>query len=550
MKGFAMHHKGLTILLFIGGIIFAKNPAPDWVSDYGVSKDYPKEFYLTGFGSASGDSTGSLQIAKDNARADLIRSITVRVNTLLSTSVESRDNKYTEYFSSVIQSSAAMQLDGVQIETFVAKKGNNSQSYAFAFIKKSELRRIYSEKRDKLVLQINRAVRSAEIDTSNISKEQIVEKYLGLMPNFEELKETETVLLATGSYSSMERGIEDLRKRKSGGKNPGAGDVSMTAVEVSARVDSLMTRALKNTGDVARSLVYKLNKQLPKDRLPMMVTPFTYRDTRMTSPFGRQLMELLQTLFPQAEKNQITVRTRGLIKPKTTVIIREQAEVSGAKWVLGGSCWDAGNHIRLAANVREAESGRILAGAEAMIDTEILSAEGIAIKPQDFEAAMAEKKAFAKGEIVSGRLMIEAWTNKGNENVLFTKGETMKLYVRVNRPAHLRAVYKLADNRYTLLLDDYYIDESKVNQAVEIPEEFECGGPFGVERLIVIARTTRFDNIPIKEIDGYKIIETIETKDPSKIAEDAGIKVRGMKVKEKVEIEQNETSVVVTTMTL
>ena len=88
--------------------------------------------------------------------------------------------------------------------------------------------------------------------------------------------------------------------------------------------------------------------------------------------------------------------------------------------------------------------------------------QALNFKPQNYEQALIEQNAFAESEFVSG-LQVEMWTDKGSGHLLYTGGETMKVFVRVNRKAHIRLLYILADGRRTLLYDNYYIDQSKVN---------------------------------------------------------------------------------------
>ena len=97
---------------------------------------------------------------------------------------------------------------------------------------------------------------------------------------------------------------------------------------------------------------------------------------------------------------------------------------------------------------------------------------------------------------------LKSGQNKGSQNLLYTEGETMKVFVRVNREAYIRLLYILADGRRTLLHDSYYIDQSKVNRVVEIPDEFECAPPFGAELLVVAARTEKFPLIQTYETTG------------------------------------------------
>jgi hypothetical protein len=223
--------------------------------------------------------------------------------------------------------------------------------------------------------------------------------------------------------------------------------------------------------------------------------------------------------------------------PKSSQIMRDLAKESGAELILSGTYWERGNEIKLMVNIREISSGKVLAGTEITFDSQILP-ENVSLKPENFESALVAQGAFGQGEIISGQLQVESWTNKGNENIIYNAGDTMKVFVRVNRESHVRLLYILADGRWTLLYDDLYIDQSKVNRAVEIPDEFECAPPFGAEMLVVIARTEKFEPLETIEEDGYQFVNK-EPIVPQATARSLASKVRnekGMKPKKQSQI--------------
>ena len=63
-----------------------------------------------------------------------------------------------------------------------------------------------------------------------------------------------------------------------------------------------------------------------------------------------------------------------------------------------------------------------------------------------------------------------------------------------------------------MLLDNYYIDETKINKVYQIPEEFECAAPFGAEFLQAFASTDPFEKILLTKRDGYDYL-TEDLKD-------------------------------------
>ena len=156
--------------------------------------------------------------------------------------------------------------------------------------------------------------------------------------------------------------------------------------------------------------------------------------------------------------------------------------------------------------------------------------------------AYRDFKNFNADEIIGERLSLDDWNNKGFENLIFKKGETMKVYVQVNMPCYIRFIYHQADGLRVLLYDSLYIDISKVNKKYKIPSkyDFECIEPFGVEVLQVCVQ-----NKPFKKLD------TVKQGDLDILKEDLEkiIRItRGMKPKKPQEILYAEQRLTITTL--
>ena len=513
---------------------------PDWVVTFGKSQKYPASRYLVGFGSSTGKGSEASQIAQDNALADVSRTIVVNIKSLVSTAKEGTNQQFLQYVSSVTQSSTSIQLMGLQIEQYVDDSPINPTTYALAYASRAELNRIYDKKRTTLRDQIKRIIAGAQAAERNSRMAEAVTKYLSLYPLYEESKEAEMILLVAKQSSSIDAAFEELAGSNvsSEGQQPSL----MSQTEVTNRLDQLLSQSMTSVDDVARAVVFQLSKQVRQPEGKILVTPFTYQDTKISSPFARYFRASLETQVGQMVKWNPVNQTSGF-KPKSTQITRDLAKYSGAEWLLSGTYWEQGEKIKLMATMRDVNTGKALAGAEVLFDADLLKPLNLDFKPQNFSSALIEQKAFAEGEFISDQLQVEVWTNKGNENLLFTKGETMKVYVRVNRESHIRLLYILAGGQRTLLYDDLYIDQSKVNHVVEVPEEFECAPPFGAEMLVVVARTEKFEPLDTVKRNGYLFLK-------ASTAKDAAAMVRGMKRKKQKanEIQQTEAKSIITTI--
>ena len=316
----------------------------------------------------------------------------------------------------------------------------------------------------------------------------------------------------------------------------------MSRTEVSNHVEKLVSESLTSVDGVARAVMFQLSKQVKHPEGKVLLAPFTYQDTRMSSPFSRQLLAALEVQLGQIAKWKVvnqTRRSRGNFRPRSGQHMRDFAKNVGAMLLLSGTYWENDDKITLRATLRDVETGEVKAGAIVAFNRGM---KALHFKPKNYKQALIEQNAFTEGEFVSSGLQVEVWTDKGSANLLYTEGEEMKVFVRVNREAYIRLLYILADGRRTMLYDNHYIDQSKVNRVVEIPEEFECAPPFGVEFLVVAARTEAFPPIQTYESDGYHFLS-------AKDARQAARNFRGMRKKQKrPDIQQSEARLVLTTM--
>ena len=215
-------------------------------------------------------------------------------------------------------------------------------------------------------------------------------------------------------------------------------------------------------------------------------------------------------------------------------------QVGNSEYTLVGTYWEQPEEIKFLSQLRRIDDGAVIASAEARVQAAVLEATRLDLKPQNFASAFSDQKHFRKDEIIEGGLRVEVWTDRGAENLVYSEGELMQVYIRVNMPCYLRFIYHLADGSRTLLLDSHYLDQTKVNRVYQVPGEFICASPFGAEVLQVFARTEQpFEPLAVVEHDDYNFLKEDL---PMFLA-----KTRGFKRKQP-ETMQTEKRVVITTM--
>ncbi|MDD2387291.1 MAG: hypothetical protein PHP52_10980 [Bacteroidales bacterium] len=222
---------------------------------------------------------------------------------------------------------------------------------------------------------------------------------------------------------------------------------------------------------------------------------FLLMDTRLTSPFSRMFKLILQ---------QKLVDFAGM------QILAESAlsnETPSAKYKISGTFWEEGGSLKINMELKNTENNKIIASSVRKIPLIWFESNKISIKPDNFETAKQNDDFIKKNEVrTSGGLLLEINTNKGKDNLLFSKGELLKLSVKANMECYVRFIYYFTDGNKVLLLDNYHILPENLNKWIELPNQFECAEPFGVELMMASAQQMPFEPLNIQLKNGYKFI--------------------------------------------
>ncbi len=81
-------------------------------------------------------------MATDDSKSVLIQSIRVKIISEVTSNVKEINAKFSEYFSSMTQSTSSIEITGLEIEHYFKK----NVCYSLAFVNKEKLTNIYSEK--------------------------------------------------------------------------------------------------------------------------------------------------------------------------------------------------------------------------------------------------------------------------------------------------------------------------------------------------------------------------------------------------------------------
>ncbi len=467
--------------------------APDWVGR-GQSPRYPRDTHLVGFAQVEG--VANVERAKAQAAADLARGISVRIESHFDELQVEDQTGARASISARTRASADVHLSGLGYEIHSAPP----YAYALAYVARRDVARGEREARDRALADAERLLKEAE----KLEGAAALGRLYGARRALLEAQQRSAVVTAIAP------------------KDPSDGAAIARFAELGPQLDgraqALLGRPVANLADAAQSLVLQMNEQGVSRQARLVVEPLAYGATRFSSAFGRALAQGVERAFASA--------------PAGTL--------SGDIVVRGSYLVGANLELQLVA--KESPTGRLLASAVITMPKSAVPAE-LPLVPENLQTALQSQRLFAEGEAVSGDLKVEVWANKGDRNLVYSEGEELKLFLRVNRPSYIRLIYLLASGHQVPLEQAFFIDASKVNKAVEYPEAFEVSRPFGVEQLHVTAFTEKPALVPTKKVDISG--ETYEVLAES-LAEVVG-RTRGLKKKSGA-AQQAEAALAITTL--
>ena len=505
----------MGIVLFSGQSSLLAAKEPEWVQTRGKCAQYPAGRYYTGFGcSEDEDLEKAVAVAESSARKDLAAFFQTHICSVLESQKSLSGSDFSQYLKANITATSRLQLLGVSVEVYQNRRQN--EACALAVMEIEGARRVYTEKSERIRSEIRSRLGLAREAEGSGKAQEAVQNFLATYPLFAEIEEVDAVLLVLGT----------------GGPHGASGqptpDEKLSRAAVAAAVDRLLGQPCSTVDDLAAVMAYRLAPQI--GARAVTVAPFTYQDTEFTSEFSRYLGDSLRNKLGVHKVSATAaegVRMRSL----------DPQPAAGSPTptpVVTGSYVEKGAEIRVFALVSDPASGERFGAADSAIRVAAVEKEGLALRPENFTQAMADQKVFSKDEIVGCGLGIQAWTSKGDRNLAFRNGEKYRVYIRLSQPAHIRILYHLATGQRVLVPilgeEQYFVDTSKVNKVVELPETYVAVPPFGVEVLQVFASTRPFPSIPtetqVVQGETYKVVRVNSDKELGTVV----AKLRGIRI--------------------
>ena len=513
-------------------IIIQAGKQPDWVVNYGQSDKYDEQVYLTGFGEALGISQESKEIAQENARADLSQKVLVKIDSTVSNYQLEDGEETLQQFSTVTQSSSELQVMGLETLTYVRDSRKNPMSFALVYIERKKLAKLYQAEKKHLTSQILQLITLAE--NQDNPKYTSVQYYYQTWPLLDKLAEVQTILFSvSGTRIFSDLASQDLADQP----------LILNKSQINRRIQQLSLHSIDNLDDVAGAIQFQLYQQFDLQHQQLLVQPFFYQDTRLSSRFARYFKQLLEG------KLENSIQPHREFQAKSVNYEKDMAVSAGADYIITGSYWEKEDNVQILAFCRSVQTGEIRASANVDFKRGMLKSN-LNLKPDNFEKIMSQQLAFEQEVIDSGQLKLEVWTDRGKNALLYSQGELMKVYLRTNRPCYVRLLYILANGQKTLLVDNLQVNLESINRPLLVNDlleiDFECTSPFGAEMIIGVARNYPFDTIETTERDGYIFIDTDNPKHLANITR--GTKGFKRRKRNDESIQQTETKLILTTV--
>jgi len=208
--------KLLLLTIFLWPIIYSvqaqKDPA--WLADSWRTAQYPSNIYLTGYAQdeknnneSTAEAIGRVTSMARGYLSESILSSIKSVNDSYSQSIsDGKSETIKETFQSEIQVSTNLEINGVNVESFV--QGNTV--YGFAYANKYEIIGYYKSSLNMKVQQIEGYIHTAYELEEKREKIKAREEFNKSLPVFEEIKEAQGILSALDKNISQ----DDLKIQK------------------------------------------------------------------------------------------------------------------------------------------------------------------------------------------------------------------------------------------------------------------------------------------------------------------------------------------------
>ncbi len=486
---------------------------PDWVKGKGTSPRFPHAKFLTGLGIATWHKDSSeAAIARQAyaaAQKDLAEQVRVQIQSTSESFKQQTGQEFSSSYQALVTANSQLEVVGLQKETYHDRK--QKLFYTWVYAPKQDVIANYQRKLGQANQQLKdkfaQAKRYAESGQKAEAEQQLLH--------------CRTLLSQQAPWQALLLSLQP---------SVASAEPSVALSKIEEALHQLISERANSLDDLAYGLAYQLKQSLDEPLQRVVISPLLYRESEMASSFSyffrdRLEQELIQYADWQTMRLDDVQFNQG--SPTMRYTLRGIYEVSG-------------DQLYLSLFVKDVFAQQVISMATARLDIAVVESAQLAYLPVRYEQNAAEQQQMEIYEVADNGIDLEVWTNKGDKALVFTEGERMNVFFRVNMPCHVRFVYHLADGRRVHFFDQY-LTADQVGKPQELPYDFICDctdAPCGIETLQINAQEEAFTPLATQDVGGYRFI----TEDLSSILQ----KNRGMKQDEPMY--RAEQRLVITTM--
>ncbi|WP_425392094.1 hypothetical protein [Ekhidna sp.] len=431
---------------------------PVWVNSSSLEDLYPEKEFLVGYASLEKNS-GPLIVALDDVKEFAILNLG---ESLYLEVVAASEGAESEFFLPNSISKQLLYDGGMVVETY--HDSINQVVYAFAFLKKKELvKPVYLELTDELK-QVKKGLDQMESDGDVDART---------------LSQLSTHLLIAKARSEVlpKLGIDNPVVLKTA-------QINLYDNLIAGKLSNAKKSSTLSIRDRLNIMVQSIVKESKMNEF--QITPITYKNTDLVSTFSGYLEDELRLILPMQE-----------------VEVKEDS-----KFKLISSYWLKDENVLVAFSLKQFdgdEAVKVFATESVFIPKSDLLEKGLIFYPDERHISRVRSEFLLNQ--ANGGVQVDLVTQKGTRRLVFESGDKLSLYVSATRPVFITLLNIWDDGTQVLMMENYYIGKDRINQAIELPFEWNVKCPCGTEYIKLIAEKNPL--IPMlteKNEDGFKVV--------------------------------------------
>lgn len=475
----------IIILAIMPVFLHIQAQVPQWADENYRLSAFPRNQFYIGYAEQIVGRNEDSQKALDNtlnaAKGELSEEISVTIKSKsvilkkeLVKNIENNklDFDYNSVFDSWTSSTSENTLcDLQQMEPVYDKK--TDRAYAFVYLEKSKLLLKNQQIIDMNLLKISTAIKNAELYIEQSKELDALELLMRTVAAFNEIERSQSQVF---SISDQPYKLEDFL------------DKNNTIFNLTKHIENSTDLSIEESCKLAvEELRRQLNSRL---NLVVVLNKINYENSEFTSPFSQRFQKELG-------RHMILNNFQMANSVTDAIKIGEYVEATGEYFVEGGV-------IRVYITMIGKPSGKEFASATSLVSKSWLGNNEIAFIPDRIKDREIVKDTLdnATG---SGNIELRIWTNKLASMPIFEEGESMKLYIQVDKPCWVRGLYFQADGLTTNAFKDFQILTSDIGKIIDLEErgiaEFVMGAPFGKEDMMIAVSEKPFSKLNIEVRD-------------------------------------------------